>query len=166
MHAQIRELMQTHPTFREDVVDTDVIAKVAKASWTKRTTLGPFTFEALVAEEHWRTCHLDILLLRRAAPGGVFIGGDIDNRIKTLLDGLRSPHQLTELPPGDTPKEDENPFYVLLDDDKLVSGFNVRTDRLLSPISAYEGSDYARLVMDVSVQVSRVPWRNIPFLGD
>jgi hypothetical protein len=62
----------------------------------------------------------------------VFSGsGDLDGRVKTLIDGLRLPQQLAEVPGG--PLEDEDPFFVLLEDDRLIYDFAVTTDRLLVP---------------------------------
>ncbi len=58
-------------------------------------------------------------------------GGDLDNRIKTLLDALKVPKEANELPLDDEPKEDEVPFFCLLEDDALVTGVSVDTDRLL-----------------------------------
>ncbi len=68
-------------------------------------------FVPLVSEVGGLTCSLDILFLRRDNPGSMVInGGDIDNRIKVLLDGLRLPNTVPEL--GGMPiTEDENPFF-------------------------------------------------------
>jgi len=92
----------------------------------------PFTFAPLVcARQRW-TASLDITFLRPEAPGSLITqGGDIDNRIKTLLDALRMPHNLNELPKDDQPATDERPFFCLLEDDNLVTGLRVTTDRLL-----------------------------------
>ncbi|MET0484932.1 MAG: hypothetical protein ABW216_04500 [Candidatus Rokuibacteriota bacterium] len=52
---------------------------------------------------------LKIEMLRRGSPGSIFSGGDIDGRLKTLLDGLRLPHSAQELhgfqPTGDAAKD-------------------------------------------------------------
>jgi hypothetical protein len=42
------------------------------------------------------------------------------------------PGQLTELG-GEQPQAGEDPFYCLLEDDKSIFEFNVKTDRLLAP---------------------------------
>lgn len=78
---------------------------------------------------------LDVTLLRPEAPGSVITqGGDIDNRLKTLLDALRMPKTDAEIPKGDTPGQDEGPFFCLLEDDNLVTHLSVTTDRLLVPV--------------------------------
>jgi len=64
--------------------------------------------------------------------------GDIDGRVKTLLDGLRMPQQPIEIPKGERPSADEDPFYVLLEDDSLIYELNVQTDRLYTPLAAKE----------------------------
>jgi hypothetical protein len=94
-------------------------------------------------------CSLDILFLRRDAPGNlVKSGGDIDNRIKTLLDGLRMPSdcgQVEKMPPEDG----EDPFYCLLLDDSLITEIRVTTDRLLTPLEDGEGIHDVHLVIHV-----------------
>jgi hypothetical protein len=55
-------------------------------------------FVPLVSKLSGFTCSLDILFLRRDNPGSMIqSGGDIDNRIKVLLDGLRMPNSVPEL---------------------------------------------------------------------
>jgi hypothetical protein len=92
---------------------------------------------------------LDITFLRPEAPGAIITkGGDIDNRIKTLLDGLRMPKDMTEIPTGDAPTADENPFYCLLEDDTLVTRLNVDADRLLEPVK-----DRSDVLLLIHVQI-------------
>jgi hypothetical protein len=74
---------------------------------------------------------LDILFLRPQRPGSIISsGGDIDNRLKTLLDGLRIPLP-GEIGSTDAPAEGEDPLYCLLEDDVLVTRLAVTTDQLL-----------------------------------
>jgi len=79
-------------------------------------------------------CELDILFMRRGVPGKLVMpGGDIDNRIKTVLDALRVPHDKNEV--VGTPDAHEQPyFFCLLEDDALVTRININTDRLLKPL--------------------------------
>jgi len=77
---------------------------------------------------------LSIKLLRPEAPGSLITqGGDIDNRIKTLLDALRLPIE-AELPPGIAPTDFETPFFCLLESDTLVTRLDIDTDRLLADV--------------------------------
>ena len=57
-------------------------------------------------------------------------GGDLDNRLKTLFDGLRRPISPNEIPAGAAPLDDEKPFHCLLSDDALVSHVNVETRQI------------------------------------
>lgn len=82
----------------------------------------------------WKVmCELDVLLLRHDPPGAVVTAGDVDNRIKTLIDALTVPQQDNQMAGNETPRDDETPFFGLLEDDALVSRLAVETDRLLVP---------------------------------
>jgi hypothetical protein len=76
---------------------------------------------------------LDILFLRRDHPGNLVQGSDIDNRVKVLFDALQVPKYPTDINEGESPDEDEHPFFTLLENDKLITSINITTDRLLSP---------------------------------
>jgi len=103
---------------------------------------------------------LKILFLRNEPRGRVLQGGDLDNRIKTLVDALGIPRDDWEyLNPslGD-------PVFCLLEDDSLVTAVDVRTEQLLAPIGA--GAKEARLVVEVDVRVSYPRAFNQIFTGD
>jgi hypothetical protein len=74
-------------------------------------------------------------------------GGDIDNRLKTLLDALTAPDQ-NQAPDGN-PNPGTQPFFCLLEDDKLITGLSVKTDQLLV---AGAGSDEVRLLIGVNTR--------------
>ena len=92
-----------------------------------------FEFIPLVRADYRLTCALDVLFLRRESPGSIVQGGDIDNRIKTLFDGLRLPQNCDEITAN--LEQDEKPFYCLLEDDRLITEVKIRTERLLRPTS-------------------------------
>jgi hypothetical protein len=93
-----------------------------------------FNFAQLVHSGISLYAELDILMLRPGDIGGLLVqGGDIDNRLKTLFDALRAPHQPNELPAGAVPAAGEDPFHCLLEDDQLVTRVSVTTDRWLDP---------------------------------
>ena len=78
-------------------------------------TVGRFRCMPIVSSVVSLTAELEILFLRPQPPGSIIgSGGDIDNRLKTLLDGLRLPRD-GEIEPGDRPTEDEDPLYCLLE---------------------------------------------------
>ena len=94
-----------------------------------------FGFVPLIGDKWGTACALDILLLRRDFPiGNIVWHGDIDNRIKVLLDALKIPENYDPAILGEL-GEGENPLYVLLQDDKFIIDLRVVTDRLLGPIN-------------------------------
>src|ERR1700687_822862 len=98
-------------------------------------------------------CSLDILFLRRDGPGSlVRSGGDIDNRLKVLFDALRMPQTPDEVC-GDTLGPDEDPFFCLLEDDKLISKAQVDTNWLLTPPGAGEKIHDVHLIIGVKTVV-------------
>lgn len=125
-----------------------------------------YRFVPLVRESETLLCSLDVLFLRRDIPGSALDAGDIDNRMKTLIDGLRRPRNAAELVGNDTPQVDEDPFYCLLEDDKCVSHFSVETDTLLDPTGPGE-ADAARvkLVITVILRPYYVTMENLSYAG-
>ena len=111
---------------------------------------GGLLFAPLVTQRLDLYAELSVLLFRQQ-PRGTLItdGGDIDNRLKTLLDGLRVPHGSmegrTELPP----QPDPQPFFCLLEDDSLVTKVSVESEQLLRPAAADE------VVAIISVHVKK-----------
>jgi hypothetical protein len=116
---------------------------------SKTIQIGDFQFVPLVTKAHAVFCHLDILFLRSGPPGSIVIGGDLDNRLKTLFDALRAPHSANELPSNAFPDEDEKVFRCLLEDDSLITGHSVTTDRLLA---APDKEDDVRLIIQVQLE--------------
>lgn len=107
---------------------------------------GNFRYLPIVCNELSTISELDILFLRPEKPGHVF--GDIDNRIKTLIDSLRIPND-GEIPIGDLPNVDEDPFYCLLEDDSLVFRLSVSTDHFL------DWKDESEVLLIISVNVNK-----------
>ena len=96
--------------------------------------LGGFRFAPLVTTRYDLVATLELLFLRPEPPGRLISqGGDIDNRLKTLFDALRMPRVPVEIPSGDAPQLDEDPFFCLLQDDALITELDVKTDVLLDP---------------------------------
>jgi hypothetical protein len=96
-------------------------------------------FVPLISKAGGLTCSLEITFLRRDNPGHlVTSGGDIDNRIKVLFDGLKMPETVSELG-GVALESEEDPFFCLLEDDNLITSVSVTTDRLLLPQDSSAG---------------------------
>ena len=129
-----------------------------------------YRFVPLVRDEISLLCSLSILFLRRDIPGSALSAGDIDNRIKTVIDALRRPRHANELVGSETPAAGEDPFFCLLEDDSQVSHLEVETDTLLDPPTDDRSDDSrARLVVTVELRpttprcsISVAPSRIIP----
>jgi hypothetical protein len=68
---------------------------------------------------------LDVLLLTPASSRNV---GDVDNRLKTLIDGLTRPANAGQMQHF-VPPADGGPTYCLMDDDQLVKRLTVDARR-------------------------------------
>lgn len=118
-------------------------------------------FLPLIRDSLALCCGLKILYLRKEKPGNlIYQGGDIDNRLKTLFDALSLPNedQIVADPTA------EQPIHTLLEDDRLISGCNIETQRLLSAPNAKES--YVRLIIEAEIRVSLARPYNHAFLGD
>jgi hypothetical protein len=105
-------------------------------------------------------CKIDVLFLREGNPGNlVSPGGDIDNRMKVLFDGLSMPQ------PNDNGRDpsETDPIYTLLESDSLIEECSIRTSRLLT---LQDDPSHVRLVMDVTVRASMTTIDNIDLLGN
>ena len=130
IHPQLRAFWQQHP-YLAPRWKAEGSAKPLVEQYADDYASCGFRWIPLVTKD--AACSLDILLLRRGEPHKVFSPtGDVDGRVKTLLDGLRKPQQCTEVT-GLAPTADEDPFFVLMEDDSVIYEINVTTDRLFVP---------------------------------
>jgi hypothetical protein len=123
-HPQLKELWQHPPLNR--------FSKLLKKNPSKKNSIlqevGLYCFAPLINNHLNNAAELEMIFLRPSPPGFLITqSGDIDNRIKTLFDSLRMPQVETEIPNGDLPQEDEDPFYCLLQDDALITKLSVDT---------------------------------------
>jgi hypothetical protein len=137
IHPQMRSLWRSHVMLKDQVWQEDETTPVDRVLANKFARCG-FRFVPLVNNDSGAMVSLDILIMRRDEPHSVInAAGDIDGRVKTLLDALQMPRQCSELGDG-KPSEDEDPFYVLMEDDRLIYELNVTTDTLLVPTEPLE----------------------------
>lgn len=126
-----------------------------------------FKFLPLVSEKFDLLCSLDILFLRHDIPGSLLNAGDIDNRIKTLIDALRMPQKRNEFIGRDMqpllPADGESPFYCLLEDDKQVSHFSVETDTLLESKESNQDANMVKLIITVTLRPYDITMFNLNF---
>jgi len=124
---------------------------------------GDFLFFSLVREKLHLVCDLDILFLRRDDPGRLISGGgDLDNRIKVLFDALRIPteDEVRALIPNP-----ERLLICLVEDDKLITGFRITSDRLLEPAASPAQENDVHLIINVEVKVTKVTLQNMSYFS-
>lgn len=125
-------------------------------------SIGGQHFRPIVQDELKLTAHLGILMLKPGQPGGLVKDrGDIDNRLKTLFDALSAPATAQQVQSSDLGKSKEDPLYVVLQDDRLVTAVNVTTDRLLGAHSL----DDVRLVITVTLKATSLIYGNMPLVS-
>jgi len=148
-HAQLVNLWQQNPL---NSLRAQVLKETPDPGESSiLQSLGGFVFAPLVNQNFHALARIRIRMLRPEPPGRIVTqGGDIDNRIKTLLDSLKMPRHENELPPGAAPESNENPFFCLLEDDNLISRLAVEADRLLEP-----GVPDSEVVLLINVQTER-----------
>ena len=121
--------------------------------------LSGYHFRPLVRKTLALNCDLKILFLRQGNPGALISqAGDLDNRIKTLLDALRMP--TSQEIQRDHPKSAQT--FCLMESDTLVSGLDVTTDRLLFPKTEFPNE--VHLVVEVELKLLHVSTETICLL--
>ncbi len=173
LHPQLRRLWQVNRNLREmaehygrmfharmqtetgqtptDVASQDEAMQLAFQHWGTNWNYAPFRFVPLVTKELALVCKIEILLLRPDDDTYVVEHGDLDGHVKTLFDGLRMPTKQDETGYS-TPTADENPFFCLLEDDRLISELRVKADKLLLlPHKAISSKNDAFAVITVTI---------------
>ena len=161
-----RSTVSSFPAPRPDPSPVDVLPN----QWHVSTRLSSYIevdgrkYLPLVRNTFKTTSSLDILFLRKTGIGKLIgSGGDLDNRIKTLFDGLRVPKEGEVKPKIEFDRESKE-MFCLLEDDSLITDFSVKTDKLL----ARSGDDESEvlLIIDVTVKVSHLTSNNLGFLSE
>lgn len=156
-HAQLNNLWQLEPLAgcREYLNSAGDICLLEN--------IGGFTFAPLISRKLCLAANVRITLLRPEEPCRIIQqSGDIDNRLKTLFDALSVPSHANQIPAGDAPRADESPFYCLLQDDQLITGVAVTSERLLT--GQHASATEVVLLIHVKTKVTRHIYAAIPFL--
>jgi len=127
-HPQLRRLWDIHPCLQRGREERPPVpaGKVRTVEFgapraentlprlAERYARFGYNFIPLVTLEMSLYCGLDVLFLRTDPPGSLFSAGDIDNRLKTLFDGLLVPRELSQAGKYSAPEDDEKPFFACL----------------------------------------------------
>ena len=135
LHPQLQELWSINSSLKA-LKGSELCAEIER---------GGRRFLPLVRETLAQECSLKILFLRKEDAGRVYQGGDLDNRIKTLLDGLSVPKKEQVI----DDQTIDDPIYCLVDDDASITGLEISTHRLLSRPNA--SIREVRLIIEVDV---------------
>jgi hypothetical protein len=160
--AQLKTLWETHPVLNfyaqpQHAERGGLASYVVKHHTTVDELIVQYGgYVPVVAESYGALCELDILFLRQEPPGGLINhnagGGDIDNRLKTLIDALAIPPLGTKLPMKQEDSPAPSPFYVLMADDSVITSLKVTVDRLLTPLQDPPLPSDACVVIHVNVK--------------
>jgi len=156
-HEQLRRLWQTHPALKyyaDKTVEWDhKPPERFLESLSNHHKCGGIGFIPIATESNGLVLSLDVLLLRPERPGAILnSAGDIDNRMKVLIDALRIPRDPSEMKRREGDDPDPNPMYCLMADDKLITALTVKTDRLLLT-TADAGQDVCIVIRIETAQV-------------
>ncbi len=162
LHTQLRELWEHRPlvAMKTKLLDRNRKPDVPNGGNNLLFTVGEHEFACIISSRLHTTATLDITLLRPEQPGTVLTqSGDIDNRLKTLLDALTIPQHL---PKHFSPTAGQTPFFCLLEDDALVTGISIHTHRWLNS-DAVSRSDVI-LIIQVVTATDTKTFENIDFM--
>jgi hypothetical protein len=158
LHPQLAELCRTQPFYQKAQIP-DLPAAELKGPEAVNipphtdfycVPLGGYEFVPLISRNGGVVCQLDITWFRREEAGKIVDGGDIDNRLKTLFDGLRMPLDEKEIIEPASPNDARR--YCLLQDDRLITKLSVSTYQLLEPLGSGERAGDVDLLLHITVE--------------
>lgn len=176
-HKQLRELWRVDGNLSgwADHAESNAIPKFHGIA--DRYNKWGYRWVPLVDDANSTHCSIDVLMLRPGKVGGLIADTDIDNRLKTLFDALQIPTSQSQLEP---PASDEEPFFVLLEKDSLISSVTVMTDRLLATeryirndipdkltLSSDQSAnrDHVILVISIAIHGTKTTFDNLHLIG-
>jgi len=159
-HPQLKKLLEHSPWDNL----TQYMMPNAKKSPISTKHVGGIDWNPIITPNLNLLAEIEIQLFHPEIVG--VARSDIDNRVKTILDGLRCPQNEHEI--GDNTPRNIGPIYTLLDDDHLVTKLSVNTSHLLShDIFNHNDNninDKVFMMIDVNVRVEEGTLENLPFM--
>jgi hypothetical protein len=119
-----------------------------------------FRFIPFVSRAFNLVCNLEIKMARKGGEDATH-SDDVDRRLKTLFESLSVPADGDQLR-GLTPGAEEAPFYCLLENSSLVTGFEIGSERVFEP--QLDAAD-VRVAMVVTVRPTKITEENWSFAG-
>lgn len=158
-HPQLKKLVEHSPWLN---LKKYMYPNVSKNLTSSKFICGTY-WNPIITPKLKLIAELDIQMLHPEIVG--VARSDIDNRVKTLLDGLRCPQ--TEKEVSEEMYNYKEPVFTLLDDDHLVTKISVNTSHLLSNEifkNKSLSSDSIFMLINVNVRVSEGNLENLPFM--
>jgi hypothetical protein len=159
-HPQLKKLLEHSPWNNL----TKYMLPGATKSPIATKHIGGIDWNPIITPNLKLIAELDIQMLHPEIVG--VARTDIDNRVKTLLDGLRCPQNEHEI--GENTPKNIGPIYTLLDDDHLVTRMSVNTSHLLSTQMFHKDETSINepifMMIDVNVRVVEGTLENLPFM--
>jgi hypothetical protein len=123
--------------------------------------ISPWGFVPLVTGRLQLLTTIDIWIQRLDNASSSVWSGDVDNRVKTIIDALEVP-SANDGYASLTPEAGEQPFFCLLENDKYLNNVAVETSALLD---APDGADqsYADVRIRVRIRPDNLTLSNIGF---
>jgi len=161
-HDQLADLWDSHVVMRQLRHTARVNNQLMGDLALIRVPATGTGFVPIVRRSLYLGCQVDVLFLRHEEPYSLMRqGGDLDGRIKTLFDALKMPDPKDPEYKGATPADD--PLYVVLEDDALITDFSVKSGKLLG--RGEKMKHRVRLTVDITIKVSRVFQQNQHLVG-
>ena len=167
-HNQLKRLWQVHPILSKWhlPIDQHYIAPAQDVIRAKYAKFGSFEFVPLVTKDLCVETALNFHILRPSNFKGQ--NADPDNIVKILVDSLKMPQDAGELPAQTVACEEEKPFFILMQDDGLVSKITSVTDELLQPVLGKNTIDRSdtRVLIEVYIRPNFPNNANLIFFSD
>jgi hypothetical protein len=163
VHVQLEQLFKTHPALS----GRSGASRVLRHALIPPIRVDDHRFFALARSNFNLKCGLKVDLLVNHQPGSVLSKqGDLDNRLKTLFDGLRVPTVTQEIKQFKTREQLEADDYIcLLQDDVLITSLQIEVQRYLgAPLNV--GEDHVRANIAVLTEPSEAAYVNEAFQID
>ncbi len=156
---QIEKVFETHPAFFGESSQSMALRHACK----QPIRVSEKEFYVIAQLDFKLKCELKItMLVNHSIATVVDNAGDLDNRLKTLLDALRMPQFPHEIK-GYMPNID--PYCCLLQNDVLISALHIETFRkTAAPVDAHH--NHVRLNIDVHLIPAGWVFLNDPFRQD
>jgi len=145
-HLKNKKCWQLESFLKQDPNEMNAISKK-----------GDFYFASLISSKLHLLAEINHTILWHDLPGQIIGQGDIDNKLKTLFDALSCPPHESQIT-GLKPENGEEPFFCLLEDDKLIQNVNIRTHTLLE--NNVDKRDIFVLI-HVQSKATRLVWGNM-----